>query len=235
MPGIIAALAASETPFSILTKGTLLRRDLPLLQAAAERVPVDLAMSIAIFDDELQQSVEPGTPSTAARLATVKAAREAGLPCAVFMMPVLPHLTDTVEHLDRAFGLIAESGASSVVYSALHLRPGAREWYAAWLAREHPELVGRYREMYSGGSYAPKEYRAWLARRVKPLLRKHGLDRKPNLDPATGVPRAMAIAENREVRDAALARLRPGASADAGLLASEISPRAAAAIQPTLF
>jgi len=243
MPGIIAALAASDTPFSILTKGTLLRRDLPLLQAAAERVPVDLAMSIAIYDDELQQSVEPGTPSTAARLATVKAARDAGLPCAVFMMPVLPHLTDTVEHLDRAFGMIAEAGASSVIYSALHLRPGAREWYAAWLAREHPDLVTRYREMYGGGSYAPKEYRAWLARRVRPLLRKHGLDRKPvpALDPATGVPRAGerlaagAIADGTQVRDAALARLRPGASADAGLLAAELGPRAAAGLQPTLF
>jgi hypothetical protein len=81
MPGIIAALADSGTPFSILTKGTLLRRDLPLLAEAAQHVPVDLAMSIAVYDDDLQQSVEPGTPTTAARLATVSAARELGLPC----------------------------------------------------------------------------------------------------------------------------------------------------------
>src|SRR5690554_6712476 len=71
MPGIIAALAESGTPFSILTKGTLLRRDLPLLVKAQERVSVELAMSIAVYDDELQQSIEPGTPGTAARLATV--------------------------------------------------------------------------------------------------------------------------------------------------------------------
>src|SRR5450432_3360798 len=102
MPGIIGALAASGTPFSVLTKGSLLRRDLPLLQEAAEHVPVDLSMSIAVYDDELQQSVEPGTPSTAARLATVKAARDAGLPCAVFLMPVLPFLTDSRAHLEAA-------------------------------------------------------------------------------------------------------------------------------------
>ena len=124
MPGIISALAASHTPFSILTKGSLVRRDLPLLQEAAEHVPVDLSMSIAVYDDELQQSVEPGTPSTAARLATVKAVRDAGLPCAVFLMPVLPYLTDSIAHLDRALGMIAGAGATSVVYSALHLRPG---------------------------------------------------------------------------------------------------------------
>ena len=56
-------------------------------------------MSIAVYDDELQQSLEPGTPTTAARLATVTAVREAGLDCTVFMMPILPHLTDSTEHL----------------------------------------------------------------------------------------------------------------------------------------
>ena len=230
MPGIVSALAASGTPFSILTKGSLLRRDLPLLQEAAERVPVDVAMSIAVYDDELQQSVEPGTPSTAARLATVRAARDAGLPCAVFLMPVLPFLTDSIAHLDRAFALIADAGATSVAYSALHLRPGAREWYLAWIAREHPQLVARYAEMYRGGSYAPKEYRSWLAARVHPLLRKHGLDRPTRLDPATGAVRARSAAEAAgAIRDAT--RSRSGTS----LIAAELSPAAAAAIQPTLF
>jgi DNA repair photolyase len=228
MPGIIAALAASGTPFSVLTKGSLLRRDLPLLQEAAEHVPVDLSMSIAVYDEELQQSVEPGTPSTAARLATVKAAREAGLPCAVFLMPVLPFLTDSIAHLDHAFEMIADAGATSVAYSALHLRPGAREWYLAWIAREHPQLVGRYVDMYRGGSYAPKEYRRWLAARVHPLLRKHGLDRPPRLDPATGVVRARSRNAGA-ILDGTKERALPS------LIAAELSPAAAAAIQPTLF
>src|SRR5690606_34900020 len=60
MPRIIPALAGSGTPFSILTKGTLLRRDLPLLQEAAERVPVEVAMTIDVFDPTLQPMLEPG-------------------------------------------------------------------------------------------------------------------------------------------------------------------------------
>src|SRR6202022_5083951 len=68
MPGIIGALARSGTPFSILTKGTLLRRDLPLLTQATESVPVSLAISLAIADPELHRHVEPGTPSPQARL-----------------------------------------------------------------------------------------------------------------------------------------------------------------------
>jgi DNA repair photolyase len=225
MPGIIAALAASGTPLSILTKGSLLRRDLPLLQEAAEHVPVDVSMSIAIYDEELQQSVEPGTPTTAARLATVRAVREAGMPCAVFLMPVLPFLTDSIAHLDRALGMIAEAGASTVAYTALHLRTGAREWYLAWIAREHPELAARYAEMYRGSAYAPKEYRRWLADRVQPLLRKHGLDRQPELDPTTGVVRPRARSAG------AIGQRR----ADRGLIAAELSSNAAAFLQPTLF
>lgn len=178
MPGIIDALASSGTPFSILTKGTLLRRDLPLLRAAREHVPVDLAMSIAVYDDELQRSIEPGTPTTAARLATVTAVREAGFDCSVFLMPILPYLTDTRAHLDHAIGRAKAAGATSVVYSALHLRGSVKPWFFEWLAREHPELVGRYRAMYPGASaYAPKEYRGWLAERIRPLLRSHRLER----------------------------------------------------------
>ncbi|WP_092964617.1 Rv2578c family radical SAM protein [Agromyces sp. CF514] len=195
MPGIIDALASSGTPFSILTKGSLLRRDLPLIVEAAGQVPVDLAMSIAVYDDELQQSIEPGTPSTKARLATVTAVREAGLDCTVFLMPILPYLTDTRAHLDDALRQAKAAGATSVVYSALHLRGGVKPWFMQWLEREHPELVPEYRSMYYGqNAYAPKEYRRWLAARVAPLLRAHGLVRGQD-DPATGGVRSAATAQ----------------------------------------
>lgn len=194
MPGIIEALASSGTPFSILTKGTLLRRDLPLLADAAKLVPVDLAMSIAVYDHDLQQSVEPGTPSTKARLATVTAVREAGLDCAVFMMPILPYLTDTRAHLDEALRQAKAAGATSVLYTALHLKPGVKQWFMQWLEREHPELVPKYRSMYYGNNtYAPKDYRRWLGQRIRPLIRAHGLERGVE-DPVTGGVRSAALA-----------------------------------------
>lgn len=225
MPGIIAALAAAGTPFSILTKGTLLRRDLPLLAAAAERVPVEVAMTIDIDDPELRAQIEPGAPSTSARLETVRAVRAAGLACSVFVMPVFPHLTDSRDHLDRLLGRIAEAGATGVAYSALHLRPGAREWFFAWLERDRPDLVERYRALYPPGAVAaPAGYRRWLATRMRPLLARHGLDRPPRLDPATGTPRARS----------ATGRVPPS-SAGLAALAGELPPRAAARLQPTLF
>lgn len=133
-------------------------------------------------------------------------------------MPVLPYLTDSLDHLRRAIESIADAGATSVAYSALHLRPGAKEWFAAWLRREHPELLGRYRQLYGEGAYAPKEYRRQLAARIRPLLRRYGLDRPP-IDPTTG---------------SVGARPRPRGAGVASL-AAELSPARAAALQPTLF
>lgn len=189
MPGIVSALAESGTPFSLLTKGTLLRRDLPLLRDAASAVHVSIAMSIAVFEETLQRLIEPGAPSTAARLETVRAATEAGFAVTVFLMPIVPHLSDSIAVLDDALTRIEEAGAGRVVYGALHLRPGVKPWFMEWLRREHPELVSSYLGLYPGASaYAPKAYRSWLARRVRPLLRVHRLDGRAEDDTPRGQP-----------------------------------------------
>jgi len=175
MPGIIDALAESGTPFSVLTKGTLVRRDLAQLVRASAQVEVGLSMSIAIYDEALAASLEPGAPSAKARLDTVRAATDAGLPVRVFLMPVLPYLTDTREHLERAARMAKEAGAVQAIYTALHLRPGVKEHFLRWLAREHPELLRRYQVVYADGAYAQQDYREWLGRKVRPILAAHGL------------------------------------------------------------
>ncbi|MFI6425844.1 intein-containing Rv2578c family radical SAM protein [Promicromonospora sp. NPDC050880] len=179
MPGIIQALADSGTPFSILTKGTLLRRDLPLLVRAAERVDIGLGVSLAFADTpagkELQQAVEPGTPTPRARLDLIRAIRAAGLPCGVMVAPVLPWLTDSLAHLEQLLDDLVDAGATGVTVLPLHLRPGAREWYLDWLGRMHPHLVEGYGRVYARGAYAHRGYRDWLWARVRPLIAERGL------------------------------------------------------------
>jgi DNA repair photolyase len=191
MPGVIDALARSGTPFSVLTKGTLLARDLPRLVAAAADVPVGLGVSVALLDRPLQARLEPGTPTPAARLDLVRRIADAGLPCGVLVAPVLPLLTDSAEALDALLARIAAAGATGATVLALHLRPGTREWFLAWLAREHPALVDRYHRLYHRGSYVDAGYRRALAERVAPLLRRHGLTGAVSTmrgGPATGGP-----------------------------------------------
>ena len=139
-------------------------------------VPTSLAVPLAVADPEVHRGVEPGAPSPQARLALIRSIRDAGFACHVMVAPVLPHLTDSVEHLDTLLGAIAGAGATSATVLGLHPRGSTRGWFMSWLAGSHPELVGRYRDLYRRGAYLPADYRDMLTRRAAPLISKHGLD-----------------------------------------------------------
>ncbi|MEU7673805.1 intein-containing Rv2578c family radical SAM protein [Micromonospora taraxaci] len=177
MPQIIAALRDFANPFSILTKGTLILRDLPLLRQAAEVTSVGISFSVGFVDEQLWRSVEPGTPHPRRRLDAVRALADAGFSVGVLMAPILPGLSDDDASIDATVSAIAAAGATSVTALPLHLRPGAREWYAPWLAREHPHLVPRYRELYRAGAYAPQAYQREVTARVRIAARRHGMHR----------------------------------------------------------
>lgn len=178
MPPIIDALRASGTPFSILTKGTLILRDLDHLAAAAAEGGAGVNMSIGFLDEALWRSVEPGTPSPRARLGACARLSDAGLGVGVLMAPILPYLTDSEEAIDAAMKRIAATGARHVSGIPLHLRPGAREWYLSWLSREHPHLIPHYERLYGNGAYARPDYRNRLADRIAAAAARHGMDRR---------------------------------------------------------
>ena len=182
MPGIIGALRDAANPFSILTKGTLILRDLDLLAEAATITSVGLNISVGFVDAELSESVEPGTPVPQRRLDACATITGAGLRCGVLMGPVLPYLSDSPGQLAQTVRQIAAAGAASVTPIVLHLRPGAREWYLAWLAEQHPDLVDRYQQLYRGGAYPPKAYQQRITAAVAELAAKHGVGRSSPAD-----------------------------------------------------
>jgi DNA repair photolyase len=194
MPEIIGALADSGTPFSILTKGTLLRRDLPLIVEAARVVDVGVAVSLAIGDADLHADVEPGTPTPRARLELIRAISSAGLDCHVMVAPVLPLLTDSVQHLDALLEQISAAGATSATVFGLHLRGSTKGWFMTWLARSYPELVSEYRQLYGRGAYLPAAYRESLRERAAPLVSKYGLTGDHRSFRAVPTPAPMAVA-----------------------------------------
>ncbi len=178
MPEILAALRDFANPFSILTKGRLILRDIDVIEQATQVTDVSLAVSVGFLDEALWRSVEPGTPRPQSRLDVVRRFADLGVGCSVLMAPILPGLADGEEQIDRAVAAIAAAGARRVTPLVLHLRPGAREWYLAWLAREHPHLTARYRELYRGGSYAPRAYQDVVSARVRQAARRYGLMRE---------------------------------------------------------
>ena len=177
MPGILRALRDARNPFSILTKGTLILRDLDLLVAAAEVTEVGLSVSAGCTDEDLWRTLESGTPSPRRRLGVCATLTEHGLPCGVLMGPVVPFLSDSPAQLEATVRQVAEAGATHVSPIVLHLRPGAREWFMAWLAEHHPALVPRYRGLYGGRAYAPKDYQRQISEQVRNLAERHGVGR----------------------------------------------------------
>ncbi len=199
MPGILAALRDAANPFSILTKGTLILRDLPLLLEAAERTRVGAAVSVGTADRDLARLVEPGAPPPRARLETVAALNEAGIGCGVLMGPVIPYLSDSPAQLESAVRQIADAGAVSVSAITLHLRPGAREWFLAWLREHHPGLVAPYARLYRGGAYAPRDYQERISRQVRELAARHGITGRERHRAAPPRPEAPAPAAPKQL------------------------------------
>jgi DNA repair photolyase len=180
MRPIIAALRDAANPFSILTKGTLILRDLDLLLAADEVTDVGLNVSAGFVDKSLWRAIEPGTPDPERRLEACATLNDNGLRCGVLMGPIVPFLSDSPAQLDAAVRQIAASGAAHVMPIVLHLRPGAREWYLRWLGEAHPDLVPRYAELYGRGAYARKDYSARIGAQVTELAERYGVGRRGN-------------------------------------------------------
>jgi DNA repair photolyase len=175
MREILPALRDFANPFSILTKGTLILRDLDLLRDAASVTQVGLSVSVGFVDEPLWRSVEPGAPSPQRRLDVVRTLTDAGFAVGVLVAPILPGITDDEAHLEATVAAVAAAGAVSATPLPLHLRPGAREWYLSWLNRTRPELVGRYRDLFRDGSYSPAAYQREVTARVRTLARRYGI------------------------------------------------------------
>jgi DNA repair photolyase len=190
---IIAALRDAANPFSILTKGTLIVRDLDLLLSAAEVTDVGLNVSAAFVDKSLWRAIEPGTPAPERRLEACATLNDAGLRCGVLMGPIVPYLSDSPAQLAAAVRTAAAAGAVHVTPIVLHLRPGAREWFLGWLREAHPELVPRYAELYGRGAYARKDYQARVTGQVRELADRFGVGRGAGR-PEGGTPRGRGAA-----------------------------------------
>ena len=174
MRGIIEALIDHRNPFSILTKGTLITRDLDLLVRAAGVAPVSAAFSIGTLDERVWRATEPGTPSPRARIEALRTLVDAGIETGVLIAPILPGISDRPEQLRAVVEAALDAGASHVSPIMLHLRPGVREEFMPWLAEHHPDLVERYERLYRT-PYGPKAARDALASAV----RRAGRGRQP--------------------------------------------------------
>ncbi len=173
MRGILSVLNAARNPYSILTKGTLIRRDIDLLKEGAAVTDVTANFSVGAVDERVWKETEPGTPHPLKRLEVVQQLNRAGIPCGVLMAPILPDISDAPDQLEATVTAAVEAGATHITPITLHLRPVVRQEFLAWLTKQHPNLLVPYSELYRR-SEAPAPVRERVAREVARLRRKLG-------------------------------------------------------------
>jgi DNA repair photolyase len=202
--GLVSTLADAGNPFSVLTKGTLVTRDLDILTEAARRgVCTSVSLSIPTVDERVWRLTESGAPHPRARLETVAALREAGIPSGVMLAPIIPGLSDGAAQLRAAIAGALEAGATAITPIVLHLRPGVREVFLPRLRAEHPELADRLAATYRGAN-APAAERRRIVGLVHRLVDELGGPRRAarHVDDAIRQARGVHPAGSRTARAA---------------------------------
>jgi DNA repair photolyase len=160
----IQALGESRVRFSVITRGPMAIRDTDVLVEASKRAPVSLSFSIPTLDPEVWRKTEPGTAPPAQRLRALRHLADAGISAGVNIAPVLPGLSDRPEQIEAVVKAARDAGACHIWCNTLRLGPGTREHFMNCLARDWPELVPRYEDLYTHASPP-----GWLAKPITSL------------------------------------------------------------------
>jgi DNA repair photolyase len=182
----IEAFAGAASPFSIITRGPLIVRDVDVLAEAALRADVSVTFSVPTLDHEIWRRTEPGTAPPRQRLRALSRLVKAGIDARVGMAPILPGLSDRPELLAEVVREARAAGATGIWANLLYLRPGTREHFLAALDRDWPELLPEYERLYRRGAYLPRRDTDPVRERVRTLARSHGIRdrRRVRLEPA---------------------------------------------------
>jgi DNA repair photolyase len=171
----LEALRDASNSFSLITRSPMIVRDLDVLVEAAKRAQVGVVFSVPTIDREIWRRTEPGTPPPLRRLEAVKQLVDAGIKAGVGMAPILPGISDRPEQLEAVVKAAREAGATSIWANLLYLRPGTREHFLEALARDWPEELDRYEELYANRAYLPKKLGEPVRSLVAELRAKHGI------------------------------------------------------------
>jgi DNA repair photolyase len=173
--GCIEVLGAAANPFSLITRGPMIVRDVDALADAARRAQVSVTFSIPTLDEDVWRKTEPSTAHPRQRLRALEELVDAGIKVGVGMAPILPGISDAPEQLAEVVRAAREAGATGVWTNVLFLRPGTREHFMDALARDWPELVPLYDELYAQGAYLKGPEAKEIRSRVDELRRRYGI------------------------------------------------------------
>jgi DNA repair photolyase len=159
----------------VTTKCASIVRDLDLLKEIAAASSLIVNISLISLDADLLRLLEPRAPRPDLRLDAMRALAGAGIPVRLFVMPILPGITDGEPGLRELLTAARDAGAGEAVWNVLFLRGSARGFFLDVVRREMPWLTARYEALYAQGTRAQSDYRQAIEERMNRLARQTGL------------------------------------------------------------
>ncbi|MBN1786108.1 MAG: radical SAM protein [Candidatus Methanofastidiosa archaeon] len=176
--GALRLLLKFNHPAHILTKSTMVERDLDIIERIAARKGAVVSFSFSSADDGLGSIFEPGVPLPSERLETISKCKERGIPCGIFLLPVIPFLTDDESHLDQCLKAAKDVDADFIIFGGMTLKDGRQKEHFYDVLRENaPDLVERYDGLYPGDRWgnAAGDYYDGIQKRFYGLAKDHGI------------------------------------------------------------
>jgi DNA repair photolyase len=171
----LETLRDAANPFSIITRGPMIVRDLNVLVEASRRAEVSVTFSVPTLDEEVWKRTEPSTAHPRQRLKAVKELVDAGVKASVGMAPILPGISDGPEQLREVVRAAREAGATGIWVNLLFLRPGTREHFLTHLAEDWPEQLPAYEQLYAGKAYLGAQETKPVREQIRALAREYGV------------------------------------------------------------
>jgi len=190
----------------IVTKSTLIERDIDLLTEIARRNRLVVHLTITTADAKLARKLEPRAPRPDLRFATVRRLREAGITAGVLCSPLLPGITDTARAIDGMARRAAAAGASTFAANPLFLKPCSRPTYFRFIAEHFPALVADYERRFGRADFVSRAYSQRVAKMVSEARKRHGLQRRDDSLPTrdTGFDGEMVTEERKPTASVAV-------------------------------
>jgi DNA repair photolyase len=168
-------------PVHILTKSTLIKRDIDIIKKINRQSIAIVSFSFSSVDDKISAIFEPGVPSPSKRLETLAFFKDEGIACGMFLLPVIPFITDTSELMEKSISKAKDVGLDFIIFGGMTLKEGKqKDYFFNVLKKYNSKLIKKYQDIYKGNKWgeATNEYYGLINSRFNKIAKKYKIQKR---------------------------------------------------------
>jgi len=179
--GALQLIGEYNFPVHVLTKSTLVKRDADIIKEINEHTRAIVSFNFSSVNDKISAIFEPGVPSPDERLETLSFFKKEGIACGMFLLPVIPFITDTAKLMEEAVKKASEIGLDFIIFGGMTLKEGKqKDYFYDTLKKNYPQLIKEYDNIYWGNKWggAKEDYYSSINQRFSSIARKYRIPRR---------------------------------------------------------